>query len=77
VVGIDLSTRVIEVANKMKENRKFEFECKVEGEVTHRLAAALDESIDTSRATFVTVSSSQPLHCLLPACLPCLPRCLP
>jgi hypothetical protein len=56
VVGIDLSTRVIEVANKMKENKKFEFECKVEGDITHRIAASLDESIDTSRTTFVTVS---------------------
>jgi hypothetical protein len=52
---VDLSARVIEVAGKLKENRKFEYDCKLEGEVTTRLAAAVDEGIDTSRCTFVTV----------------------
>ncbi len=56
VVGVDLSNRVVEVATKLRENRRFEYDCKVEGDVTARLAAVVDDSVDTSRCTFVTVS---------------------
>lgn len=53
--GVDLSNRVIEVANKLRDKRKFEYDLKVEGDVTVRVAAALDDALDTGRCTFTTV----------------------
>mmetsp|Transcript_12956 Transcript_12956/g.22861 ORF Transcript_12956/g.22861 Transcript_12956/m.22861 type:complete len:891 (+) Transcript_12956:156-2828(+) len=62
VVGMDLSQRVIEVATKLKDQQHFEYDCKVEGDVSVRLSASLDEGLDTSRATFITGDA-----CALPA----------
>ncbi|KAJ9513718.1 hypothetical protein QJQ45_015472 [Haematococcus lacustris] len=53
-VGIDLSTRVIEVASKLRENKRFEFDNKIEGDITQRVAAVIDDAIDTTRTVFVT-----------------------
>lgn len=62
VTGVDLSTRVIEVATKLKENRHTEYDLKVEGDLTQRVSAALDDGVDAERVTFLQGDA-----CALPA----------
>lgn len=62
VVGIDISNRFIEVANKMRESRRMDYELRVEGEVSERVTAALEDGVDTSRVRFVQGDA-----CALPA----------
>uniref|UniRef100_A0A7R9VIT3 Sulfatase-modifying factor enzyme domain-containing protein n=1 Tax=Chlamydomonas euryale TaxID=1486919 RepID=A0A7R9VIT3_9CHLO len=53
VVGVDISARFVEVANKLRDARAMDFDLAVEGEVTERCTAALEDGIDTSRVRFV------------------------
>ncbi|GLC40818.1 hypothetical protein PLESTB_000019400 [Pleodorina starrii] len=41
VVGVDISKTFIEVAAKIRDNGRMDYECAVEGEITERLTAAL------------------------------------
>ncbi|GAX79951.1 hypothetical protein CEUSTIGMA_g7390.t1 [Chlamydomonas eustigma] len=52
-VGLDISARFIEVANKMREARRMDYDLKVEGEITERVAAVLEETVDTARVKFL------------------------
>lgn len=52
-VGVDISVRFVEVANKLRECRRMDYDLRVEGEVSERVTAALEDGIDTSRVRFV------------------------
>ncbi|PNH12258.1 hypothetical protein TSOC_000840 [Tetrabaena socialis] len=62
VVGVDISKTFIEVAAKIRDNGRMDYECLLEGEITERLTAALPAAsgaegapaaINTSRCRFV------------------------
>ena len=61
-VGVDISNRFIEVANKLRECRRMDYDMLVEGEVSERVTAALEEGIDASRVRFIHGDA-----CALPA----------
>lgn len=56
VVAIDLSQTFIDMANKMKEQKEIKYALRVEGDISETAVARIDESIDTSRCTFLQVS---------------------
>ncbi|KAG1656796.1 hypothetical protein FOA52_011832 [Chlamydomonas sp. UWO 241] len=53
VIGIDISARFIEVATKLREHRALAYDLRVEGEITERVMATLDDDVDTARVRFV------------------------
>lgn len=52
VVGVDISHRFIEVANKVKENKRIDYDMVKEGDIIERVSAALSPETDTSKVTF-------------------------
>jgi hypothetical protein len=59
VVGIDISQRFIDMADKMKATRAIEYELKEEGDIGVKAVATIDAAIDTSRVTFMQVGPRQ------------------
>lgn len=53
VVGVDISSRFIEVASKLRENGRMDYDLRQEGAVTTRATAALEPGVDVSRVRFV------------------------
>jgi len=53
VVGIDYSQSFIDAANRLKEDGQIEYDACVEGDISEKLTAKIDASIDTKRIHFV------------------------
>lgn len=64
VVGVDISARFIEVAAKMRENRRLDYDLCLEGMLTQRVTAQLDDDVDTERVRFIRGDA-----CALPSSL--------
>ncbi|KAG2489957.1 hypothetical protein HYH03_011587 [Edaphochlamys debaryana] len=53
VVGVDISKTFIEVAGKLRDNGRLDYEAALEGAITERLTAQMPEGIEASRCRFL------------------------
>jgi SAM-dependent methyltransferase len=52
VIGIDYSKSFIDHCNKVMLNKTFDYECKLEGNLTQKLTGKLDRDVDTTKIKF-------------------------